>query len=233
MKTFRAGTAAELIPFRLDDAEDLVPTLARMSEDLNLGTAAVVMASGALGVARLLPAGTAGPAPLGVIAEHDGPLAILSMQGWILANQPELHLTLARGAAVIAGRAVPGCLVQGSVEGLLLRLGNVRLSRLSDPASGGWTLSTTALPQDLPQFQIRGRPIDLQAVLKVPRALLERHRVLPIALSGDALLVATADPRNLFALEDLRLATGMRIQWVETPKDVLEAALKEVLNQLR
>ena len=44
MKTFRGGTPAELIPFRLDDGEDLVPTLARTAEELNLGTAAVVIA---------------------------------------------------------------------------------------------------------------------------------------------------------------------------------------------
>ena len=173
VKTFRGGTAAELIPFSLVDGEDLVPTLARMAEDLNLGTAAMIMASGVLSVARLLPAATAGPAPLGVISEHEGPLAIVSMQGWILANQPELHLTLARGAAVIAGRALQGCLVLGIIEGLLLRLGNVRLSRIADPASGDWSLSTAAHPQagtrqELPNLRMQGRPIDLQAVLKVP-----------------------------------------------------------------
>ena len=36
MKTFRGGTAAELIPFRLDDGEDLVATLARAAQEMNL-----------------------------------------------------------------------------------------------------------------------------------------------------------------------------------------------------
>src|SRR4051794_25072842 len=129
MPYFRGGTAAELIPFRLDEGEDLVPAVARMAEELNLGSAAMMLVSGVLSVARLLPAGTAGPEPLGVIVEHQGPLAVVSLQGWILANQPELHVTLSRGAAIIAGRATQGCLVQGGLEGLLLRLGNVRLSR--------------------------------------------------------------------------------------------------------
>ena len=57
--------------------------------------------------------------------------------------------------------------------------------------------------------------------------------VLPIAVSGDTLIVASANPRNVFAQDDLRVATGMRIQWVDTPKDVLEAALQEVLKHLR
>jgi predicted DNA-binding protein with PD1-like motif len=233
MPYFRGGTAAELIPFRLDEGEDLVPALARMAEELNLGSAAVVSGSGALTVARLLPAGTAGPEPLAVIAEHEGPLAVVAMQGWVLANQPELHLTLSRGAAVIAGRATQGCLVQSGVEGLLLRLGNVRLSRVADPQTGAWSLSTTARPPELPALTFQGRPIDFHAVLKVPCALLDRYTVLPIAITGDTLLVATADPRNLFAQDDLRLATGLRIQWVETPRQALEAALQEVLRHLQ
>jgi predicted DNA-binding protein with PD1-like motif len=232
MQVFRGGTAAEIIPFHLDDGEDLVPTLARIAEELNLGTAAIVLGSGALSVARLLPAGTAGPEPLGVVAEHEGPLAVISMQGWVLANQPELHLTLARGATIIAGRATQGCLVQGQLEGLLLRLGNVRLSRVSDPQTGAWSLATASRPQELPALTLQGRPIDFHAVLKVPRALLERYTVLPIAITGDTLLVATADPRNLFAQDDIRLATGLRIQWVETPRPALEAALQEVLKHL-
>jgi predicted DNA-binding protein with PD1-like motif len=233
MKTFRGGTPAELIPFHLDDGEDLVPILAHAAEDMSLGTAAVVMGSGNLSLARLLAAGTAGPDPLGILTEQEGPLAVVSMHGWILANQPEIHLTLSRGALLLAGRAAAGCRVLGSVDGLLLRIGNLRLARLSDPHSGNWTLTSGARPQDLPQFTLQGRPIDLQAVLKVPRPLLERHLVLPIAITGDTLIIATANPRDLFAQDNLRLATGMRIQWLETPTDPLRAALQEVLNWLR
>jgi predicted DNA-binding protein with PD1-like motif len=233
MKAFRGGTAAELIPFHLDEGEDLVPALARLAEGLSLGSAAVVMGSGALSIAHLLPAGIAGPAPLWIITKHEGPLSIVSVQGWILANQPELHLVLSQRVGLIAGRAMAGCLVHGQVEGLLLRLGNLRLSRISDPQSGEWSLAAGARPQELPKIQMQGQPIDLQAVLKVPLQLLTRYKVLPIALTGDTLLVASASPHSLFAQDDLRLATGMRIQWVDTPKDALEAAIQEVLKHLQ
>lgn len=232
MQTFRGGAPAELIPFHLGDGEDLVPTLARAAAELNLGSAAVVMGSGTLSAACLLPAGTAGPEPVGILTEHQGPLAIVAMHGWIMANHPELHLTLSRGDLFLAGRAMAGCRVLESLEGLLLRLGNVRLGRVSDPRSGRWSLTTGARPQEPPRLQMQGHPIDFQAVLKVPRQLLERYRVLPIAISGDTLIVATASPRDLFAQDDLRLATGMRVEWVNTPKEVLEAALREVLEHL-
>ena len=232
MKTFRGGTAAELIPFRLDDGEDLVATFSQMADDSNMGTTALTLGSGALAVARLVAPGTSGPAPMGVISEHQGPLPIVSMQGWVLANQPEIHLTLSRGAELIAGRAVSGCLVRGTVEGLLLRLGNLRLGRVSDPQTGHWQLSTASAARDLPLLELHGQPIDPQALLKVPHQLLQRHRVLPIATSGDTLLVATSSPGDLFAQEDLRQATGMRIQWVDTPRDALDAALDRVTDWL-
>jgi predicted DNA-binding protein with PD1-like motif len=232
MKSFRGGSAAELIAFRLDEGEDLVDALARAAEELNLGSAAVAMASGTLGIARLIAAGTPGPAPLGVILEQTGPLSIASMQGWILAGQPELQLVLSRGAELIAGRAVSGCRVQGSVEGLLLRLGNLRLERVSEPATGHWSLGSGASPSAMPRFELQGQAIDPRALLIVPRQILERHRVLPVALSGTTLIVATADPRNLFARDDVRLASGMQIQWLETPKAALEAALHQVFRWL-
>jgi predicted DNA-binding protein with PD1-like motif len=232
MKTFRGGTAAELIAFRLDEGEDLVEALARAADELNLGSAAVVLASGALGIARLITAGTAGPAPLGVIVEHTGPLAIVSMQGWVLSGQPEPQLVLSRGADLIAGRAMPGCRVQGSVEGLLLRLGNLRLERVSDPTTGRWALATGTTLSVMPRIELQGQAIDPRALLVVPRQFLERHRVLPIALSGSTLIVATTDPRDLFARDDLRLAAGKQIQWLETPKAALEAALAQVLRWL-
>src|SRR5262249_44626186 len=104
-------------------------------------------------------------------------LAIVSMQGWILSGQPELQVVLSRGAELIAGRAMPGCRVQGSVEGLLLRLGNLRLERVSDPATGGWALGTGATPSVMPRVTLQGQTIDPRALLVVPRDFLERYRV--------------------------------------------------------
>ena len=144
VRAFRGGTAAELIPFRLDDGEDLVETLARMAEELNLGAAALAMGGGALASVRLTTPGSPGPLPLGIVAEYQGPLPIVAMQGWILAGQPEVQLTLSRSGALIAGRAVAGCPVQGAVEGLLLRVGNLRLARLPDPQTGAWSLTCRA-----------------------------------------------------------------------------------------
>ena len=44
----------------------------------------------------------------------------------------------------------------------------------------------------------------------VPAALAERHHVLPLHVDAGVLTVATADPTNVVALDDVRLAAGVR-----------------------
>jgi type IV pilus assembly protein PilB len=56
------------------------------------------------------------------------------------------------------------------------------------------------------------------------------YQVVPISKIGNTLTVAMADPLNVFALDDLRLMTGMEIQPViSNPKDVLEK-LEEIYS---
>ncbi len=56
--------------------------------------------------------------------------------------------------------------------------------------------------------------IDERAVEKIPRQLAEKYGVLAISIEGSSLLVATSDPLDLYALEDIKLVTDMRIQLV-------------------
>lgn len=51
---------------------------------------------------------------------------------------------------------------------------------------------------------------DPVAAARVPAALAERHHVLPISLHDGVLTVATADPTNVVALDDIRVAAGVR-----------------------
>jgi hypothetical protein len=46
----------------------------------------------------------------------------------------------------------------------------------------------------------------------IDRDVLEKHLVLPIRRTGDALLLATVDPMDLDALDEVQFLTGLRIQ---------------------
>jgi type IV pilus assembly protein PilB len=67
-------------------------------------------------------------------------------------------------------------------------------------------------------------PVDGSAVAKVSDAVCRRHTALPIGYEDGKLLVAMADPANVFALDDIRSLTGYEVRpVVATKPDVLAA----------
>jgi len=83
-----------------------------------------------------------------------------------------------------------------------------------------------ALRHQLPLVDLRETGIDEEAAGLVPLHVLERVVAIPYAREGDALNVAVADPRNVQALDELRLATRHRISIAVAPSD-------EILSELR
>jgi len=54
-------------------------------------------------------------------------------------------------------------------------------------------------------------PVDRAAVAMVPGALCRRYSVLPIAIQNGVLILATADPGNVMAVDDVRTMSGMQV----------------------
>lgn len=54
-------------------------------------------------------------------------------------------------------------------------------------------------------------PVDRAAVATVPATVCRRHSVLPVALRDGALVLATPDPGNVVAVDDVRTLSGMRV----------------------
>jgi type IV pilus assembly protein PilB len=72
---------------------------------------------------------------------------------------------------------------------------------------------------DLSDFAVDG-----SAVSRVPNAVCRRYTVLPVGYEDGKLLVAMADPANVFAIDDIRSLTGMDVKpAVATRADVLAA----------
>jgi type IV pilus assembly protein PilB len=69
--------------------------------------------------------------------------------------------------------------------------------------------------------RIRPEEVEKAAFEKLDIAFIERSSVVPIAVEQDALLVATSEPANVFAIEDVKRQTGMDVQVVVcSPEDV-------------
>ncbi|MDZ4655521.1 MAG: ATPase, T2SS/T4P/T4SS family [Coriobacteriia bacterium] len=67
--------------------------------------------------------------------------------------------------------------------------------------------------------------IDPAAATLLAIDLARRHQVLPIDIKDDELVVAMADPANIFAIDDLRIVTGYEIRPVVATESDLMAAL--------
>jgi len=227
MQYFRGATAGEVIAVRLDAGEDVLESLAAAAGDLQLAAGAVVSGGGTLEHIRLeVPANMAWPATVYAI-EKQGPAEIVSAQGHVIRGAVELNLTVARRAEVHAGRVLPGTKVLHFVELVLLRAGNARWTRVPDARGIPLLQTVSGVPAEV---SLMGRPVDPAAIALVPPALLRKHGCLPVARSGEVLVVAMTDPGNPFAIEDLREATGLRIQAVAVTARELVPALQKALG---
>jgi len=73
---------------------------------------------------------------------------------------------------------------------------------------------------DLDDFRV-----DRLAVAKVPGSLCRRYTVLPIAIEAGVLVMATANPGNVVAVDDVRTMSGMPVRAVVATQDNLTRAI--------
>src|SRR5213079_530923 len=59
---------------------------------------------------------------------------------------------------------------------------------------------------------IEGPWMDPDAIALVPRALCEKHRMIPLSRRGDWLVIGMVDPTDVDALLDLVLFTGLNVE---------------------
>ena len=79
-------------------------------------------------------------------------------------------------------------------------------------ASEKLVAQTVAESMGLPFVDIGSFDIDPTAAILLKSDLMRRYVVLPISVDGDELVVAMADPANIFAIDDVRIVTGKEIR---------------------
>ena len=68
--------------------------------------------------------------------------------------------------------------------------------------------------------------VDLTAVALLDEKMAQRHLTIPLAFDGDTLIVAMADPTNIFALDDVKMSTGHQVRPVVATKSDIEDAIR-------
>ena len=67
--------------------------------------------------------------------------------------------------------------------------------------------------------------VDISASSLVDAEVARRYTLIPVGFDGDRLMVAMADPTNVFALDDIRIMTGMVIEPLVATKEDIVAAI--------
>ncbi len=66
----------------------------------------------------------------------------------------------------------------------------------------------------VPAVNLSEFEIDADVIALIPRDVARKHRVIPMSRAGNALIVATSDPSNVVALDDLKFLTNYNIDVV-------------------
>jgi type IV pilus assembly protein PilB len=88
-----------------------------------------------------------------------------------------------------------------------------------------------AAQHGLPFVELEKEIVDTSVVTSIPRHLLERATALPYQLKGQRLTVAIADPTDVQAIDELRLATRYMVELVVAAREEVENELRKVLRQ--
>jgi len=78
----------------------------------------------------------------------------------------------------------------------------------------------------IPMVGVGKTQIDRETLASVPSRLVHQKQVVPIARHNGTLRVATSDPFNLYAIDEIRLATGLNIEPVLAPEYQLKNLIK-------
>ena len=86
-------------------------------------------------------------------------------------------------------------------------------------------VSTLATQLGLSYVDLSDYPVDKSAVALVPDNLSRRYLAIPIGFDGNRLVVAMADPSNVYAIDDIRHLSGREVQAVVATRGSIQSAL--------
>lgn len=108
----------------------------------------------------------------------------------------------------------------GDLRNIVVKLGYVKDSVLAGLVAQEENVSSSS--------EITADVIDFEAVRTIPRAVLEKHQVVPLKGDGSAVVLAMADPNDLRAVEEVQFLVNKPVE----PAVATKAAIRKTLNQL-
>jgi len=83
---------------------------------------------------------------------------------------------------------------------------------------------------NVPSINLAEFDVDPEVIKLIPKEVSEKHQVIPVNRAGSTLIVAMADPSNIFAIDDLKFLTGYNIETVVASEAAIAAAIERYYN---
>jgi type IV pilus assembly protein PilB len=106
----------------------------------------------------------------------------------------------------------------GTLSKALVKLGHLSDQVLVDELARHYDLPAMRLTDDAAE-------IDPEVISIVPRHIVRLHKVIPVSLKDRKLTIATADPANYYAADDVKAVTGFNVEQVITSEEDIEWAI--------
>lgn len=108
----------------------------------------------------------------------------------------------------------------GDLRNIVVKLGYVKESDLVSLVAAEEGVGSSA--------EITDDMVDFEALRILPRALLEKHQVVPLKSDGSSIVLAMADPNDLRAIEEVQFLVSRPVE----PAVATKAAIRRTLNQM-
>jgi type IV pilus assembly protein PilB len=83
----------------------------------------------------------------------------------------------------------------------------------------------------VPSINLDDFQIEAEVLALIPEDVANKHNVVPVNRAGSTLILATSDPSNIFALDDIKFLTGYNIQPVVASEDAIRKAIDTYYSQ--
>lgn len=112
--------------------------------------------------------------------------------------------------------------VGGDLKDILVKLGYVKDSVIAEILASEQNLGAATI-------EINANVVDVDALRTLPRALLEKHQIIPLKSDdSNTLVLAMSDPNNIAAIEEVQFLVRRMVEPAVAPK----AAIRKALNQV-
>lgn len=79
----------------------------------------------------------------------------------------------------------------------------------------------------IPTIDLSSHEVDHEIVKLIPEDVAQKYQVIPVSRTGSTLVVAMADPSNIFAIDDIKFLTGYNVEPLVASDAAIKAAIEK------